>query len=264
MFSALPASKVVISLSGGMDSTSLLLNALARDCDIYGISFNYGQKHNLELDRLNANLTYLKENGFDITHTVIDLSILGTLYNSALTDPNWKVPEGHYEQENMKQTVVPNRNAIFASIAYGYALSLATRNDQQVSIALGVHAGDHAIYPDCRPEFYKAIHKAFVIGNWDSEKVNLYLPYLEGDKLAILRDAQESIEKLKLDFNTVFRNTSTSYDTDDQGRASGKTGSDVERILAFYALGTPDPVAYTETWEVVLKNALNLENVVSE
>ena len=88
MFSALPASKVVISLSGGMDSTSLLLNALARDCDIYGISFNYGQKHNLELDRLNANLTYLKENGFDITHTVIDLSVLGTLYNSALTDPN--------------------------------------------------------------------------------------------------------------------------------------------------------------------------------
>ena len=259
MLSERPTHKVVISLSGGMDSTGLLLNALARNCEVYGISFNYGQKHSLELDRLKANLTYLKENGFDIPHTVVDFSILGPLYNSALTDPNWKVPEGHYEQENMKQTVVPNRNAIFASIAYGYALSLATRHDQEVSIALGVHSGDHAIYPDCRPEFYKAIHKAFAVGNWDSEKINLYLPYLEGDKLTILRDSQESIEKLKLDFNTVFRNTSTSYDTDNQGRASGKTGSDVERILAFNALGIPDPVAYTDTWEIVLKNAINLE-----
>ena len=85
------------------------------------------------------------------------------------------------------------------------------------------------------------------------------MPYLEGDKLSILRDAQESMAKLGLDFNTVFRNTSTSYDTDDQGRASGKTGSDVERILAFHELGVPDPVPYAEPWEVVLQNALNLE-----
>ena len=259
MFAESPASKVVISLSGGMDSTGLLVNALARGCQVYGISFNYGQKHSLELDRLQANLAYLKEKEFDVPHTVVDLSVLGSLYNSALTDLTWKVPEGHYEEENMKQTVVPNRNAIFASIAYGYALSLATRHDQQVSIALGVHAGDHAIYPDCRPEFYKVIHKAFVVGNWDSEKVDLYLPYLEGDKLSILRNAQESMAKLGLDFNTVFRNTSTSYDTDDQGRASGKTGSDVERILAFHELGVSDPVPYAEPWEVVLQNALDLE-----
>ena len=139
MFSENPASKVVISLSGGMDSTGLLVNALARECQVYGISFDYGQKHNLELARLKANLSYLKDNGFDVPHTVVALSVLGSLYNSALTDPNWKVPEGHYEEDNMKQTVVPNRNAIFASIAYGYALSLATRHDQQVSIALGVH-----------------------------------------------------------------------------------------------------------------------------
>jgi len=259
MFAKNPASKVVVSLSGGMDSTGLLVNALARECQVYGISFDYGQKHSLELDRLKANLAYLKDNEFDVPHTVVDLSVLGTLYNSALTDPNWKVPEGHYEEENMKQTVVPNRNAIFASISYGYALSLATRHDQQVSIALGVHAGDHAIYPDCRPEFYKVIHEAFAVGNWDSEKVDLYLPYLEGNKLTILRDAQESIAKLRLDFDAVFRNTSTSYDTDDLGRASGKTGSDVERILAFHELGVPDPVPYGEPWEVVLQNALDLE-----
>ena len=159
----------------------------------------------------------------------------------------------------MLLSVVPNRYAIFASFAYGYALFLATRDDQHVSIALGVHSGDHAIYPDCRPEFYKVIHEAFAVGNWGFEKVDLYLPYLEGDKLTILRDSQESISKLGLDFNTVFRNTSTSYDTDDQGRASGKTGSDVERILAFHELGVPDPVPYINPWEVVLHNALDLE-----
>ena len=82
---------------------------------------------------------------------------------------------------------------------------------------------------------------------------------MDGDKLTILRDAQESITKLGLNFNTVFRNTSTSYDTDDQGRASGKTGSDVERILAFHELGVPDPVSYADSWEVVLQNALDLE-----
>ena len=106
---------------------------------------------------------------------------------------------------------------------------------------------------------FEVIHEAFAVGNWDSEKVDLYLPYLEGDKLTILRDSQESISKLGLDFNTVFKNTSTSYDTDDQGRASGKTGSDVERILAFHELGVPDPVPYIDSWEVVLHKALDLE-----
>ena len=259
MFASNSAGKVVVSLSGGMDSTGLLVHLLAKGCKVFGVSFNYGQKHCLELDRLQSNLDYLKDNGLEVPHTVVDISVLGSLYNSALTDPNWKVPEGHYEEENMKQTVVPNRNAIFSSIAYGYALSIATKHDEQVSIALGVHSGDHAIYPDCRPEFYRAIHEAFAVGNWDSEKVDLYLPYLEGDKLTILCDAQESIAKLKLDFNTVFRNTSTSYDTDNQGRASGKTGSDVERILAFHELGVPDPVPYVESWETVLQNALNLQ-----
>ena len=82
---------------------------------------------------------------------------------------------------------------------------------------------------------------------------------MAGDKLTILRDAQESIAKLRLDFDAVFRNTSTSYDTDDLGRASGKTGSDVERILAFHELGVTDPVPYAEPWETVLQNALDLQ-----
>ena len=249
----------VICLSGGMDSTSLLLRLLAKGCQVYAISFDYGQKHKIELQRLAANIAYLKESGHDVTWTTLDLSQLGELYYSALTNSDWEVPEGHYEQDNMKQTVVPNRNAIFASIAYGYALSIATRDDAQVNFCLGVHSGDHAIYPDCRPEFYEAIVKAFELGNWDSEKVSLNLPYLNGDKLTILQDADQAIKKLGLDFDTVFSNTCTSYAPDADGRSHGQTGSDVERILAFHHFGRRDPIEYTQPWETVLARALELE-----
>jgi 7-cyano-7-deazaguanine synthase len=87
----------------------------------------------------------------------------------------------------------------------------------------------------------------------------MYLPYLNGDKYTILKDAQESIEKLGLDFDEIFRNTNTSYNPDSKGRASGKTGADVERILAFHQLGVPDPVAYVKPWEDVLADALKLQ-----
>lgn len=133
----------VISLSGGMDSTSLLLHLLAEGAMPYAVSFNYGQKHSVELERVKKNIEYLATKGINIPHTVIDLSILGKLYNSALTNPNWEVPEGHYAEENMKATVVPNRNAIFSSIVYGYALSLSEQLSQDTFITLGIHSGDH-------------------------------------------------------------------------------------------------------------------------
>src|ERR1035437_6627001 len=106
----------VLSLSGGMDSTSLLLNMLAAGMDVRCLSFNYGQKHKIELERVKENIKYLKTKGYDIEHNVVDLSILGKLYNSALTSDDIAVPEGHYAEDNMKATVVPNRNAIFSSI----------------------------------------------------------------------------------------------------------------------------------------------------
>lgn len=249
----------MVALSGGMDSTSLLMHLLANQCTVYGISFNYGQKHVIELERLKANLDYLAQHGHQVTLQTVDLSSIGKLFHSALTDDSWEVPQGFYEQENMKETVVPNRNAIFSSIAYGYALSTANRNQVPVYLSLGVHSGDHAIYPDCRPEFYQAIHDAFAIGNWDSEQVKLYLPYLDGNKSTILRDAEKSIAKLGLDFDQVFRNTCTSYDPDDQGRANGKTGSDVERILAFHEIGRVDPIEYVDGWEKSLTQALEFQ-----
>jgi 7-cyano-7-deazaguanine synthase len=251
--------RAVICLSGGMDSTSLLLRLLAQGREVFGLSFDYGQKHRIELERLSANLEYLRQHELAVHWELLDVSRLGRLFHSALTSSNWQVPKGHYKQENMKQTVVPNRNAIFASIAYGHALSIANRNQAAVDLCLGVHSGDHLIYPDCRPEFYEVLFKAFAIGNWDSERIRMYLPYLNTDKAGILADAQESIAHLGLDFDLVFRNTCTSYQPDSEGRSSGLTGSDVERILAFHRLGIRDPLEYQLSWEEVVKQALELE-----
>jgi len=256
----------VLSLSGGMDSSALLLHALAGfgEAPVYSLSFDYGQKHRVELERLQSNLSLLRSKGFCIRHSVIDLSVLGTLFHSSLTSANWQPPEGHYAEESMKATVVPNRNAIFSSIVYGYALSVAKENDCEASICLGVHSGDHAIYPDCRPEFYSAILQAFKMGNWGSEGVDFYLPYIEGDKVSILRDAMSCCLQLGVDFYEYFANTNTSYLPDEMGRASGKTGSDIERILAFDTLGMRDPVEYQEPWETVVQRARELDKEQAE
>ena len=242
-----------------MDSTSLLLHLLAQKRTVYGISFDYGQKHSIELQRLQSNLNYLRSNDLHVDWQLVDLSSLSDMLHSALTDPEWEVPQGYYESDNMKQTVVPNRNAIFASIAFAKALSVATRDDTDIDLCLGVHAGDHAIYPDCKPEFYEAIFEAFHRGNWDAQRVNQYLPYLEFDKAKILRDAENSIATLGLDFDSVFANTITSYAPDAEGRSSGLTGSDVERILAFHEIGRRDPIQYSSSWETVVEQALELQ-----
>lgn len=252
-------SRVVMALSGGMDSTSLLLRMLARGCEVTCISYNYGQKHVIELDRASANVDYLRSKGYAVEHFVADLSSAMSLFDSTLTDSERLVPEGHYEEEQMKQTVVPNRNAIFSSILYGYALSVSAKENVDVSVTLGVHSGDHAIYPDCRPEFYDALMRAFETGNWGSERVAVNLPYVDGDKESILRDAIISCDFLGLDFDTVFSNTNTSYSPDELGRSSGKTGADVERILAFHAIGRKDPVQYVEDWDAVLEHAIKTE-----
>jgi 7-cyano-7-deazaguanine synthase len=250
----------VICLSGGLDSTSLLVRLLAEGRDVQGISFDYGQKHKIEIQRLQSNLDYLKTNGLNVDWHLIDLSTLSPLLNSALTDQDWEVPTGFYESENMKQTVVPNRNAIFASIAFAAALSMSQKHNCDVDICLGVHSGDHAIYPDCRPEFYQVIFKAFQMGNWESENIHLYLPYIDLDKFRILQDAQRHIQSLGLDFDKIYRNTITSYAPDDQGNSSGLTGSDVERILAFHQLGVADPITYCGDWDSVVAQALAFQN----
>ncbi|HMP80519.1 MAG TPA: 7-cyano-7-deazaguanine synthase [Pirellulaceae bacterium] len=246
----------VVAVSGGLDSTSLLLHLLARDTRVFGLSFDYGQRHRVEIDRLRTNLDLLASHGYQVAWRLVHLNDLQDLLDSALTDAARDMPLGHYEQDSMRATVVPNRNAIFASILYGYGLSLAERHKLGVSVCLGVHAGDRAIYPDCRPEFYQRLWPAFQLGNWGSERMSLHLPYLQFDKYQILCDAQASCQKLGLDFLSVFRNTWTSYMPDEDGRAHGLTGADVERILAFHQLGVPDPIDYRMPWQEVVARAL--------
>lgn len=248
-----------MSFSGGMDSTSVLIRLIDEGYKIDCISFNYGQKHIIEIEKASQNINYLKEKGYDITHKIVDLSSAMSIFHSSLTDVDLPIPEGYYEENQMKSTVVPNRNAIFSSIIYGYALSIVAREDVDVKIALGVHSGDHAIYPDCRPEFYQSLESSFRVGNWESNRVDFYLPYIDGDKITILNDAMKSCDNIGVDFDIIFSNTITSYNPDSNGRSSGKSGSDIERILAFNALGRRDPIEYVDSWENVLQNAIFVE-----
>jgi 7-cyano-7-deazaguanine synthase len=257
------AKNVVISLSGGMDSSTLLLRCLSEYDNVTAISFDYGQKHRVELERAQSLVNYLNDNplrvyphdhgknGFSesyskIKYQVIKLDGLVNLLNSALTEGGDDVPEGHYEEDNMKATVVPNRNKIFASLVQAVALSEATSNGNDTDIALGIHAGDHAIYPDCRQEFRDADDNAFRLGNWEAEKVGYFTPYLDTDKLGILKDGEVLIDKLGIEFDEVYKRTNTSYKPYPSGNSDYKSASSVERIEAFINLGRKDPVQYED------------------
>jgi 7-cyano-7-deazaguanine synthase len=255
------AKHVVVSLSGGMDSSTLLLRCLKEYDTCTALSFDYGQKHRVELERAQSLVDYINLSYSPIRYRQIQLNGLSDLLNSALVTGGDEVPEGHYAEENMKATVVPNRNKIFASITQAVALSIADETNEQCDIAMGIHAGDHAIYPDCRQEFRDADDAAFRIGNWGSEKVGYFTPYLEGDKFTILQDGEVLCGELGLDFNEVYSRTNTSYkpiyheiayeNEDEIVEVKGwfsdyKSASSVERVEAFIKLGRPDPVLYAD------------------
>ena len=271
------AKHCVISLSGGMDSSTLLLRAIKEYDSVTALSFNYGQKHVVELERAQSLIDYLNTSGYDVKYRQIKLDGLSDLLNSALVTGGDDVPEGHYEQDNMKATVVPNRNKIFASIVQSVALSVANETEEQTDIALGIHAGDHAIYPDCRQEFRDADDNAFRMGNWDHERVGYFTPYLEGDKFDILKDGEVLCAYLNIDFDEVYSRTNTSYKpiwipvqkltgVSGDWYSDYKSASSVERIEAFLKLGRPDPVEYADetgpvSWEVAKSH---VEKVLAE
>lgn len=253
----------VLSFSGGIDSTSLLLKLLCKKMDVYALTFDYGQKHSIEIEFAKRNISYLSDCGFNIKHQIINISDLVSILESSLTNDSIDVPEGHYLGENMKSTFVPNRNAIFSSIIYAYAISIYKRTNQAVTLSLGVHSGDHLIYPDCRPDFYKQIMKSFEIGNWDSENIDIYLPYINIDKSDIIKDGIKSSKLLGIDYRSIYKNTLTTYFPDKDGASNGKTGSDIERILAFNQLGIKDPGLYLKPWDKLLEYALNSEKNIN-
>lgn len=239
--------RAILSCSGGMDSTGLLIHLLANEYKVTIANFNYGSDQNqVEKERLSKNIKYLKSEGFDIDFVEMDLSPIMSKFYSSLTRKDIDTPDGYYNDDNMKITVVPNRNAIFASIIYGLALSQAKETGDDVDICLGIHGGDHTTYPDTTPEFINAIYNAFAIGNWDSEKVNIYMPYINGNKTEILKDTYKNCYNLNIDFNIVMSNTLTCYKPDENGNSCGKCGSCTERLESFNELKLNDPVLYVK------------------
>ncbi|BES69187.1 7-cyano-7-deazaguanine synthase QueC [Marinobacter nanhaiticus D15-8W] len=214
--------KVVVIYSGGMDSFTLLHRARAAGHEVHALSFNYGQRHVRELECAE---TVCKALG--IPHKVVDMSPMASLMTgSALTDAI-DVPEGHYEEDSMKATVVPNRNMILLSLATGYAVSV----DAQ-TVWYGAHGGDHAIYPDCRPEFVEKMDAVCRVANY--EPVRIEAPYMKLDKGQILA------EGLALDLD--YSQTWTCYNG--REKACGRCGSCVERLEAFASHGLKDPLPY--------------------
>jgi 7-cyano-7-deazaguanine synthase len=262
--------QAVLSLSGGMDSSTLLLHLLAESYEVTALSFDYGQKHRVELERAQALVNYINSHSRyedeyyypKIKYQIIKLDGLSQLISSALVTGGAEVPEGHYAEENMKATVVPNRNKIFSSIIQSVALSIANEKQTNVEIAMGIHAGDHAIYPDCRKEFRDIDYDAFCAGNWDADRVKYYTPYINDDKAGILKDGLRCCEFLHLNFDKVYSRTNTSYKPiqhtvyweDKSGETLSstewfsdyKSASSVERVEAFMKLGRKDPVNYAD------------------
>lgn len=280
--------KVVLALSGGMDSSSLLIHLLAKGYDVKLLSFNYGQKHSIELEKAKSLVEFLKLNTKGvISHDVVSLDIGHLLTSSSLVSGGSEVPEGHYEQENMKMTVVPNRNKIFSSIIQAVALSWSQETSSPVEIAMGIHSGDATVYPDCREAFRDADYYAFILGNWEAEKVSYYTPYLELNKYDILLDGEIACKILGLDFDEVYKRTITSYkpikiisfplpsQKEEMPKqlqsavevwcSDYKSASSVERVEAFIKLDRKDPIPYADetgivSWEKVVQEVQKVLN----
>ncbi|MBM3227663.1 7-cyano-7-deazaguanine synthase QueC [Candidatus Peribacteria bacterium] len=213
----------VIILSGGMDSVTLLHFLVKHlGCSMRAISFDYGQKHAKEIACAKAQCEEL-----GVNHQVIALPFVGDLFTSALLSKGSDIPEGHYKEDNMKQTVVPNRNMIMSSIAVGYGQSTGAS-----FLALGVHAGDHTIYPDCRESFIDALRKAVELSDWNP--FTIYAPFQRMTKVEILEIG------FQLSPPVDYAKTWTCYKGRDQ--ACGKCGSCQERAEAFKFIHVSDPL----------------------
>ena len=213
---------VVVIYSGGMDSFTVLHKAIQEGKTVHALSFDYGQRHKKELDYAARVCETL-----GVAHKVVDISAINSIVGGSALTSDIEVPEGHYEEPSMQTTVVPNRNMILLSLAVGYAVSLEAEK-----VYYGAHSGDHAIYPDCRPEFVQKMNEVCGIANYTS--VEIVTPYLHASKDAILTDGLA----MELDYSQTW----TCYNG--REKACGQCGACQERLEAFAANQCTDPLEY--------------------
>lgn len=244
------ANKAVLSCSGGLDSSCLLLTLLAQGKEVRCYSFDYGQKHRIELEKIKKNIEFLQSKGLPVSHQVINMvDVFSGNTSSLVASTGKEIPHGDYREETMKSTVVPLRNVLFSAVVFSKAINWAVECGENVIISLGIHGGDHTIYPDCRPESREACEHAFRISDWNADKVAYEAPFVNIDKAEVLAEGLRAMKTLRWsdeDRDYFLRNTHTCYDPDPQGRSCGKCGSCVERLEAFEKNGLKDPVPYQE------------------
>ena len=248
----------LLSLSGGLDSTSLLLHILAQQTydKVYTYSFKYGQNHSMEIKlaqktvKLLNKLLHRSEDNL-IKHDVIELSSIFKDCGSSLTSGSDLIPKGQdYNETNQQSTVIPIRNVIFASILYSKASGLVTKysknEDTLIDIFTGVHSNDNAVYPDCRPESVQMAQQLFKLSDYNGESIQYKTPFVTLSKSEVLNDGIGSLKKLGLSkqFKSIYKNTITCYAPNEKGESCGECASCKDRLEAFENNGVKDPIKY--------------------
>ena len=215
--------KAVVLFSGGLDSTVLVQQLIHDQASVRLLSINYGQRHKKELSHSSRIATSM-----NLPHRILDLPDLAELLSgSSLTDSSVELPEGHYAEESMKSTVVPNRNMILLAMAAGYALSIDFD-----TVAYAAHAGDHTIYPDCRPVFADAMQNALQLADW--KDLRLHRPFVNLTKAELVRIGAKLGAPLHLTWSCYAG----------EELHCGKCGTCVERKEAFEVAKITDPTEY--------------------
>lgn len=234
--------KAIVICSGGLDSVTLAHVIAARGDVARLITFDYAQRHKKEI-----NFAARCAERLGVPHSVVDISNLSSLLTgSALTD-DVDVPDGHYAEETMRATVVPNRNAIMLSIAFG-----AAQAEKCDTVATAVHGGDHFIYPDCRPGFIDAFNTMQAHAQEGFGRIELHAPFVNIPKDEIVRIGH------KLD--VPYEDTWSCYKGGE--KHCGRCGTCVERREAFYLAGVPDPTDYLDPdfWIEARENYAKTQN----
>ncbi|MER6441911.1 7-cyano-7-deazaguanine synthase QueC [Streptomyces sp. NPDC001185] len=218
---------VVVVLSGGLDSTTLLAHYAALGCDLLAVTVDYGQRHRREIEAARAVATH-----YGARHLVVDLrGFGGLLRGSALTDAQVQVPDGHYAEESMRATVVPNRNAVLANVAVSVAVA-----ERASVVALGMHAGDHFVYPDCRPAFVTALNSLVAVANEGFPTPQVEAPFIHWTKSDIATHGTR--------LGAPLHRSWSCYKGGD--RHCGTCGTCYERREAFRDAGIDDPTDYVD------------------